>query len=62
MDIRIIIPLSFLGLIYLGMCVYSLAKIPQVKYLPKWAWAIICIVSVPLGGIFYFIFGRDTNE
>ncbi|MHC8528926.1 PLDc N-terminal domain-containing protein [Lactococcus garvieae] len=30
--------------------------------MPKWAWALVCIISIPLGGILYFIVGRDTYE
>jgi hypothetical protein len=30
-----------------------------VKYLPKWAWAIICAASIPIGGIIYLIVGRN---
>lgn len=61
MDIRIIIPLVILGTIYLGSCFYSIIKAEQVKHLPKLAWAIICMVSIPFGGILYFILGRDTH-
>jgi ABC-type branched-subunit amino acid transport system ATPase component len=24
-----------------------------VRYLPKWAWAVVCLISIPLGGIVY---------
>ena len=30
----------------------------RVRYLPRWAWAIICLASIPLGGIVYLILGR----
>ncbi|HVL52370.1 MAG TPA: PLDc N-terminal domain-containing protein, partial [Actinomycetota bacterium] len=29
---------------------------------PKWAWAIICVVSIPLGGIVYLLAGREPGE
>lgn len=34
-------------------------KAARVKHFPKWVWFIICVISVPLGGIIYFIFGKD---
>ena len=32
----------------------------QVRYLPKWAWAVICLISCPWGGLAYVIFGRNA--
>jgi phospholipase D-like protein len=32
-----------------------------VRYLPKWAWVLICLVSVPFGGIVYLIVGREPR-
>lgn len=62
MDTRIIVPLILLVCLYLGACFYSIFKSVHVKYLPRWAWALVCIISIPLGGILYFIVGRDTYE
>ena len=62
MDIRIIVPLILLACLYLGACFYSIFKSAHVKHLPKRAWALVCIISIPLGGILYFIVGRDTYE
>jgi hypothetical protein len=43
--------------------IYCLVDISRnrVRYLPKWAWAIICVVSIPLGGIVYLLIGRDQG-
>jgi hypothetical protein len=30
----------------------------QVRYLPKWAWALICLIQSPLGGIMYLSIGH----
>ncbi|HYB17326.1 MAG TPA: hypothetical protein VEF71_17895 [Streptosporangiaceae bacterium] len=30
----------------------------QVRYLPKWAWAVVICVSVPGGGLVYLIVGK----
>jgi Phospholipase_D-nuclease N-terminal len=42
-------------------CLIDLARASSVKHLPKWAWAVICLISEPLGGILYLIFGRDRR-
>jgi Phospholipase_D-nuclease N-terminal len=39
-------------------CEVDVFRRPEVRYLPRWAWAIICLISIPLGGILYLIFGR----
>jgi hypothetical protein len=39
-------------------CLVDLARTEDVRYLPRWAWAIICLVTVPLGGIAYLLFGK----
>jgi hypothetical protein len=31
----------------------------RVRYLPKWGWAIVCLISIPWGGLVYVILGRD---
>lgn len=39
-------------------CLSDLARADKVRYLPKWGWAIACLVQVPLGGIMYLSAGR----
>lgn len=55
-----LLPLLLLGLLLVGYCLYDLAR-SQVRYLPKWAWAVICISSIPLGGIVYLLVGREQR-
>lgn len=33
----------------------------EVRYLPKWLWSVICLISIPLGGIVYLLVGRDSS-
>jgi hypothetical protein len=43
-------------------CLVDLARPSRrVSKLPKWGWALICIVSEPWGGIVYLVVGRDTQ-
>ena len=54
-------PVILLGFVLLGFVVYcwvDLARAKQVRYLPKWLWAIVCLISIPLGGIVYLVFGK----
>jgi hypothetical protein len=58
-------PPLILFVIVIGFTVYCLVDLVRastVNYLPKWAWALICVVSEPLGGIVYLLVGRRRNE
>lgn len=39
-------------------CWWDIWHQESVNHLPKWLWAIICLVSIPLGGILYLLVGR----
>jgi hypothetical protein len=46
---------------FVTFCLVDLARAKEVRYLPKWAWAILCLgvgLTIPFGGITYLVFGR----
>jgi len=43
---------------FVAFCLADLARAGEVRYLPKWGWALACLLSVPLGGIMYLSIGR----
>jgi hypothetical protein len=54
-------PLSFalaLAIAFDGFCLSDIARAAQVRYLPKWAWALICLIQCPFGGIMYLSIGH----
>jgi hypothetical protein len=55
-----IVPPVVLAVAFVGYCLYDLSR-SQVRYLPKWAWALVCLVSIPVGGILYLTIGRDRQ-
>ena len=55
-----LIPLFVVAAAFVGYCLYDIAR-SEVRHLPKWAWALICIFSIPVGGIVYLIVGRDQG-
>lgn len=57
-----LVPVVVIGAGFVVFCLVDLARARQVRYLPKWAWALICLVSVPLGGIVYLIVGRPQRR
>jgi len=52
-----LLPVLVLMLAFVVYCLVDLAR-HEVQYLPKWAWAIICFLSVPIGGLVYLLVGR----
>jgi len=53
-------PLLVLAAGFIIYCLVDLRR-SEVEHLPKWAWAIICVVSVPLGGLVYLTVGRKPR-
>jgi hypothetical protein len=54
-----LVPLVVVAVGFVVFCLFDLARAGEVRYLPKWAWAVICVMSVPLGGIIYLALGRS---
>ena len=50
-------PVIVLLVAFVGYCVVDILR-GEVQYLPKWAWVVICLISVPVGGIVYLLAGR----
>ena len=57
-------PLAFLvaAVSFAAFCLADLARADEVRYLPKWGWAIACLLSIPLGGIMYLSAGRVRSS
>ena len=53
-------PVLVLLTAFLVYCLVDLTR-SEVQHLPKWAWAFICLLSVPLGGIIYLTIGRKPR-
>jgi hypothetical protein len=56
-----LVPLIVIAVGFLAYCLYDLSR-SQVRYLPKWLWAIICFASVPFGGLIYLFIGREPKQ
>jgi hypothetical protein len=41
-----------------AFCLVGIARAAQLRYLPKWAWVLICLIQTPLGGIIYLSIGH----
>jgi len=41
-----------------GYCLVDCARADQVRYLSRWTWAVIMLVTIPFGGILYLTYGK----
>ena len=57
-DLRALAPLILLAAALAVFALIDLVRAPAVRYLPKWAWALICVLSMPLGPLAYLTLGR----
>jgi phospholipase D-like protein len=46
---------------FVAICLADIARAEDVRYLPKLAWAGICLILVPLGGLLYLGIGRTRR-
>ncbi len=53
-----LLPVVIVCVAFVVFCLVDLVKADEARYLPRWAWAIICLLSIPLGGIVYLLVGR----
>lgn len=56
-----VIPILVVVMAFVVYCWVDIAR-HDVKYMPKWAWALICFFSIPLGGIVYLMMGKDSGD
>lgn len=54
-------PLLLLALGFVVWIVLDIVRAERVKHLPKWAWIILAVLSIPVGGIVYLLVGRDRD-
>ncbi|AKT51812.1 PLD nuclease N-terminal domain-containing protein [Arsenicicoccus sp. oral taxon 190] len=52
-------PLAALALGLVVWCLVDIARSPSTRYLPRWAWAVLCLASFPAGVLAYLLLGRE---
>ena len=60
----VLIPVLVLTAGFVGFCLVDIIRAEKVRYLPKWAWAILCLgigLTIPFGGILDLLAGRDRR-
>jgi len=54
----VLLPVLPVMVAFAAFCLIDLARAGQVRYLPKWGWAIACLIQIPLGGLMYLAAGK----
>lgn len=54
-------PILLVAVGFVIWVVVDIVRSPSVRALPKWAWIVLSVISVPLGGIVYLLFGRERD-
>ena len=57
-DLRALAPLIVLAVALAAYALVDLVRAPAVRYLPKWGWALVCVLTLPLGPLAYLTLGR----
>jgi hypothetical protein len=58
MPIAAVVPLIVAAAAWIAYCWWDLSK-SDVRHIPKWGWALVIALSVPIGGILYLTLGRS---
>lgn len=61
MNLAALAPIIVVAVGFAVFCVVDIARATSTRHMPKWAWIVACVVSIPLGGIFYLLMGRDDR-
>ncbi len=44
------------------VCLRQVILAERVRFLPRWAWAVGCLILIPFGGVLYLLIGRDWTR
>jgi hypothetical protein len=58
MSTAVLAAIVVVAVVFEVFCQIDLYRAGAVRYLPKWAWSGICLISIPLGGIVYLSIGK----
>lgn len=48
-----------LGVAFDVFCLIDVVRARELRYFPRWMWAVICVCFNPLGGVTYLAIGKS---
>lgn len=58
--LKLLAPLLIIQLCLMTFCLFRLTR-DRVRFLPKWAWALIVIIISTIGPVIYLTIGRERD-
>ena len=58
LPLEALVPFFAIIIIFTAYCLVSVVRAPDTRYLNRGWWILICLLSMPMGGIFYLLLGR----
>lgn len=58
LPLEALLPFLVITILFTGYCLISVARASETRYLNRGWWMLICLLSMPMGGIFYLLLGR----
>ncbi|HSF86163.1 MAG TPA: PLDc N-terminal domain-containing protein [Acidimicrobiia bacterium] len=60
MPVAALAPLVILAIGFVAWVIRDILR-SEVRYLPRWGWIVVTLLSIPLGGIVYLLMGREPE-
>ena len=61
LPIAALMPVVVLAVGFVVYCLADVVRQPRTRGLPKPVWAVLVLISIPLGGIAYLLLGRPLG-
>ncbi|MEZ5100908.1 MAG: PLDc N-terminal domain-containing protein [Thermoleophilia bacterium] len=50
------------AVVLLGLTLSILARTPEPRLLPRWAWAVVCVLAFPVGPVAFLVLGQPGRR
>ena len=61
MKLAALIPVIAVVLAITVYCLVDLFRAERVRWIPKWGWAVVCLISMPFGGLICLALAKPPN-
>jgi len=59
--VAVLAPAILIALAFVAYCLRDLSNTSEVRWMPKWGWAILCVISIPVGGLIYLTLAKPNE-
>lgn len=62
MNIKLLVPIIILVIVYLFFMFRELTATPKTRWFGKVIWGIVICLSIPVGGLIFYFFGKEQQQ